>query len=138
MTPEDLAALHDRCFTHPRPWGAAEFSDLIAGPGAYLCGDRAGFALGRAIGGEAELLTLAVAPDVRRQGLGRALLAAFEAEARTRAADTAFLEVAADNAPARALYAGAGYDQAGRRPGYYTATDGSRIDALVLRKPLLP
>jgi ribosomal-protein-alanine N-acetyltransferase len=45
-----------------------------------------------------------------------------------------FLEVAAPNAPARALYAGRGYAQVGLRRGYY-AFD---IDALVLRRALSP
>ncbi|MBK1636984.1 GNAT family N-acetyltransferase [Rhodovulum adriaticum] len=136
MTPDTLAALHAACFTTPRPWRAEEFAALLAGPGTFLCGDATAFALGRALAGEAELLTLAVCPTARRQGLGRARLAAFEDAARARGADTAFLEVAADNAAARALYDAAGYGQAGQRPGYYAAPDGSRIDALVLRKSL--
>ncbi|TCP59838.1 ribosomal-protein-alanine N-acetyltransferase [Rhodovulum bhavnagarense] len=138
MTPDALAALHAACFVTPRPWGAAEFAALMGLPGVYLCGDSTAFALGRAVADEAELLTLAVAPAARRRGLGRARLAAFEAEARARSAGTAFLEVAADNIAARALYAGAGYREAGRRPGYYGSADGVRSDALVLHKRLAP
>jgi ribosomal-protein-alanine N-acetyltransferase len=133
VTPEALAALHARCFTRPPPFSAAEFAALLAQPPVFLVTVAEGFALGRAVAGEAELLTLAVAPDRRRQGAGRRLLAGFEAEARARGAGEAFLEVAADNDAARALYAGAGYAAAGRRPGYYAGTD-----ALVLRKPLAP
>ena len=137
-TPADLAALHRRCFTHPRPWTAREFAALLAGHGAFLCGGAEGFALGRALAGEAELLTLAVPPEARRQGRGRALLAAFEAEALDREAAIAFLEVADDNAAARALYRGAGYVEAGRRPGYYATSRGGRVDALLLRKAIAP
>ena len=43
-----------------------------------------------------------------------------------------FLEVAEDNAAARALYATAGFAEAGRRRGYYAAADGGRRDALLL------
>jgi ribosomal-protein-alanine N-acetyltransferase len=43
-----------------------------------------------------------------------------------------FLEVAAANAPARALYAAAGYQRVGERRGYYAGG----IDALVLARPL--
>ncbi|SIO40349.1 ribosomal-protein-alanine N-acetyltransferase [Rhodovulum sp. ES.010] len=136
MTPEALAALHALCFTYPRPWTSAEFAALLATPDTWLTGDATAFALGRAVAGEAELLALAVHPAARRRGLGRARLAGFEAGAQTRAAGEAFLEVAADNAAARALYQAAGYREAGRRPGYYAAPDGRRVDALVLRKAL--
>ncbi|MEX5728265.1 ribosomal-protein-alanine N-acetyltransferase [Rhodovulum iodosum] len=138
MTPEALAALHALCFSHPRPWSAGEFSALLASPGVFLCDGEHSFALGRALAGEAELLTLAVHPGARRAGLGRARLAAFEAGARARGAEDAFLEVAADNGPALALYRDAGYRQVGARPGYYVRPDGARIDALTLRKALPP
>jgi ribosomal-protein-alanine N-acetyltransferase len=87
------------------------------------------------VAGEAELLTLAVAPPARRRGRGRALLAAFEQGARERGACEAFLEVAADNAPAVALYAGAGYSELGRRPGYYSRAAGA-VDALLMGRAL--
>ncbi len=126
-----MAALHARCFTRaPRPWSAAEIAGLLAtGAFATVCPD--GFALGRVAGPEAELLTLAVAPDARRRGCGTSLLAAFEAAARARGADDVFIEVAVDNAPARALYAAQGYAQAGLRRAYHGETD-----ALVLRRDL--
>jgi ribosomal-protein-alanine N-acetyltransferase len=126
-----MAALHAAAFTRPRPWSEAEFAALLAAPGVFACTRAQGFALGRAIADEAELLTLAVHPEARRRGLGRALVAAFEAGARRAGARAAFLEVAADNAAALALYAGAGWRPAGRRPGYYAGTD-----ALVLCRAL--
>lgn len=133
-----MAAIHAAAFAgmHPRPWSRTEIEALLAAPGTFAAARAEGFALGRVLtpdpGGEAELLTLAVRPDARRKGAGRALLAAFEAGARTGGAAEAFLEVSEVNAPARALYAAAGWGEAGRRPRYYG--DGS--DALVLRKPL--
>lgn len=137
MTPEALAALHARCFTVPRPWGAAEFAGLQADPLAFLLveGD-AGFLLGRAVAGEAELLTLAVAPEARRRGLGRKLVARFLYQARLRAAERAFLEVEAGNMAALRLYQSAGFVESGRRRGYYTGPDGQRSDALVLARTL--
>lgn len=136
MTPEALAALHAAGFTHPRPWSAAEFADLLAARGVFVAGDAEGFVLGRVIADEAELLTLAVAPGARRAGRGRALLAAFEAEAAARGAVSAFLEVAADNAAARALYAGAGWSETGRRRAYYSAPGGARVDAVLMGRGL--
>ena len=75
-------------------------------------------------------MTIAVAPTARRAGLGAALVATFEAEAKARGAVTAYLEVSSDNVAGQALYAGAGWQNAGRRRNYY----GDGVDALVLRK----
>lgn len=137
MTPETLAVLHRRCFRSPPPWSAADFVGFIADPLAFLLveGD-AGFLLGRAVAGEAELLTLAVAPEARRLGLGRKLVARFLYQAQLRGADQAFLEVRADNAPAIALYESAGFAATGRRRSYYQDPDGTRTDAVVLTRRL--
>ena len=140
MSPEALAALHAAAFTEPRPWTAAEFASLLAAPGVFLLTAPDALLMGRTLGpgpgAEAELLTLAVHPNARRQGHARALLPRFEAEAGARGADRAFLEVMATNAPALALYQGAGWRAAGRRPGYYRAPDGAPVDAVILDKPL--
>jgi ribosomal-protein-alanine N-acetyltransferase len=132
MTAADLARLHARAFTTPPPWSAASFAATLADPAAFLLTEPGALLVGRVAAGEAELLTLATDPDARRQGLARRLLAAFDAEARHRGATEAYLEVAEDNAGARALYAAAGWQQAGRRPGYY----GGGVAALILRKSL--
>lgn len=139
MIPEDLAVLHARCFTAPPPWSATDFADLLDDPLAFLLveGD-AGFLLGRTVAGEAELLTLAVAPEARRRGLARALVSRFLYQARLRGAEQAFLEVAADNVPAIALYESVGFSPAGLRRGYYRRPDGQRSDALVLARDLAP
>ena len=136
MTPEALATLHAICFTTPRPWRAAEFETMLARPGTFLLAEPQGFAMGQTAGAEAELLTLAVAPEARRNGLGRSLLDGFHAEAARRGATTTLLEVAASNAPALALYTASGYSEIGRRRAYYRAPDGTRLDALVLTRPL--
>lgn len=136
MTPEAMARLHAAAMTGARPWSADEFSALLASPGTFVVGDAAAFALGRAVLDEAELLTIATCPIRRRLGLGRARLASFEAEALTRGARTAFLEVARDNAAALALYETAGYRRTGLRRGYYRRPEGAAADALLLRKPL--
>jgi [ribosomal protein S18]-alanine N-acetyltransferase len=134
--PEALAALHARCFGDaPRAWSAEEFAALLASPTTVLAARSTGFALGRVVASEAELLTLAVAPEARRRGLGRTLMTAFEAVAAARGSAEVFLEVAETNVAARALYSGAGYCCAGFRRDYYRA-DGRRISALVLRKVL--
>lgn len=137
MTPSELATLHARAFTTPRPWSEAEFASLLSDPLAFLLveGDAA-FLLGRAVAGEAELLTIAVAPEARRRGLGRKLVARFLYQAQLRGAERAFLEVAADNAAAIGLYESAGFAPAGRRRSYYLTPEGQRIDALVMAREL--
>jgi ribosomal-protein-alanine N-acetyltransferase len=136
VTPDTLAALHSRAFTTPRPWSADEIAALLQGAGVFCLGDVRGFVMGRAIAGEAEVLTLAVAPDQRRQGVARDLMHRFADHARDAGAEAAFLEVAADNDPAIALYLSLGYAQAGRRKGYFETPQGARVDALVLTKSL--
>lgn len=137
MTPAELAALHRRSFRTPPPWSEADFATFTADPLAFLLveGD-AGFLLGRAVADEAELLTLAVAPESRRLGLGARLVARFLYQARLRGATRAFLEVSAENPAAIALYESAGFTEAGRRRGYYATPEGRRIDAIVLARDL--
>ena len=53
---------------------------------------------------------MAVEPHARRQGIGRALLAAAEAVARERNLPFLALMVTEDNIPARALYAQGGFE----------------------------
>jgi ribosomal-protein-alanine N-acetyltransferase len=134
-----LGALHAEAFAPAERWSAQAIGLLMALPGhvgliATDGGEPAGFALGRVAAQEAEVLTLAVRPAARRAGTARALMRALMAESARRGAGEMFLEVAADNAAARALYAGLGAAEAGRRRRYYP--DGS--DALVLRLALSP
>lgn len=133
---EALAALHVRCFQEPRPWSAQEFSDLLATQGVFLCAEPDGFALGRVAGPEVELLTLAVAPEARRRGVGARLIASFEVEATCRGARDAFLEVALTNRAAIRLYERARYDRRGKRGRYYRTHGGDWVDALVMGRAL--
>lgn len=134
MTPHRCAEIHATCFTTPRPWSEAEFTDLLNSAQVFLCPRPDGFALGRIAGPEAELLTIAVTPAARGQGTGTALLADFHTEASARGATDFFLEVADGNTAAIALYAKAGYQQCGLRKDYYETPRGPRVSALVLRR----
>jgi ribosomal-protein-alanine N-acetyltransferase len=88
------------------------------------------------VAGEAELLTVAVAPEARGRGLAQRLVSRFLYQARLRGAEVAFLEVAEDNAPARLVYSRAGFTETGRRRGYYRTSDGRAVDALVMQRVL--
>lgn len=127
--PETLARLHETSFSDP--WSSAAIGDLLAGPGTFAFQLQEGFILARAAGGEAEILTLAVAPAVRGRGLGRILLAAAARHAQTLGAANMFLEVGVDNPPALALYAGQGFVRVGQRKAYYGGGD-----ALIMKAQL--
>lgn len=120
----------------PRPWTAEEFAELLAQPSVFVFTAPSGFAVGRVIGDEAELLTIVVDPDARRAGIGRALLIGFQRTARAKGAKSAFLEVDAANKGAIALYERAGWKEVGQRKAYYAGSEGSSGDALVMRKAL--
>jgi ribosomal-protein-alanine N-acetyltransferase len=130
-----LAAIHAASFPPAERWPAAAFAAQLALPGVFgLVDDAGGMLLGRVAADEAEILTLAVAPEARRRGLGRALLLAAEAHAAAAGAGRMFLEVAEGNAAALTLYVAAGYRPVGRRRGYYA--DGG--DAVLLARGLTP
>jgi ribosomal-protein-alanine N-acetyltransferase len=133
-----MAQAHATAFD--APWSADEFASLLDSPGVFglLAGDAAprGMVLCRIAADEAEVLTLAVDPQARRQGVARALVAAALGAARQAGATTAFLEVAADNAAAVGLYAGLGFRRAGLRRGYYDRGAAGTMDALVMRLDL--
>jgi ribosomal-protein-alanine N-acetyltransferase len=80
---------------------------------------------------EAWVNNIAVRRDAQRCGVGRALLAALLAEAARRRVRRVFLEVAVDNEPALALYAGYGFEGVSVRRRYYQP---SNKDALVMMR----
>jgi ribosomal-protein-alanine N-acetyltransferase len=134
-----LASVHAEAFD--APWTGEEILRFAGDPGGFARiaetadGAVAGFILCRLIAGEAEVLTLAVRPAARRQGVARALLAEALALAAASGA-SAFLEVAADNPGAVALYEAAGFERVGRRAGYYSRPGSRAVDAIVMRRTL--
>ena len=130
----DLAALHARAFE--APWSEEAIAELMHSLGVLAFETPGGFVMVRVLAEEAEILTLGVSPEARRQGVGRALVQAAVSAAVTSGAQALFLEVAADNAAAVALYVGEGFERAGLRRGYYARPGGQPQDALVLRLAL--
>jgi ribosomal-protein-alanine N-acetyltransferase len=133
-----LAALHRSAFEEP--WSADDIAVLLRSPGVFaasasLSGEVAGFILCRIAADEAEVLTLAVAPAMRRRGVAGALLERAMAAALAAGAGAAFLEVAADNPGAEALYRAHGFREVGRRPGYFSRAGGA-VAALIMRLDL--
>lgn len=138
-----IAALQAACCLEA--WGAAAIARLLGEKivfGLFATigrleqgGSLAGFALCRVAAGEGEILSLGVHPQARRIGVAGRLLARVEEEARRRSARAIYLEVAASNVPAAALYARHGFFEVGRRPGYYEGREKGE-DARVLRLSL--
>jgi ribosomal-protein-alanine N-acetyltransferase len=123
-------------------WSRGQCAGILSMPGVWLLlgrsnGVGAGFALARVILDEAELLLLAVRPELRRGGIGTALLHGVAQEARVRGAFRLHLEMRENN-QAGALYRGAGFCEVGRRPRYYRGGDGRSFDAITLAYPLGP
>ena len=136
LTPDEMAALQARAYKHMPPWSAVALAEMIASPYAATVKAAHGFALGRVVIDEAELLALAVDPDHQRQGIAKTLLTRFETAARDKGAATCFLEVAETNTPAREFYAAQGYKGIGKRGGYYRQKTGPAVDALLMSKSL--
>lgn len=119
----------------PASWGGRAVADGLSERfvSAIVAEDAAGapggFLLWRRIGDEAEILTLAVAPERQRRGCAKALVAALLDAARGDGARSVFLEVDAGKKGAIALYEGAGFTRIARRQRYYK----SGADALVMR-----
>lgn len=82
----------------------------------------------------ARLYSIAVRPGWTGRGLGAALLADAEAQARAAHREMLVLEVRTDNAPARTLYRRSGYVETGRIPDYYE--DGA--EAVRLSRTIAP
>jgi ribosomal-protein-alanine N-acetyltransferase len=131
-----LHALYTECFAEP--FAEESFRALLASPGMWAVlarrdGKEVGFAIARCVADEAEVISIGVAPTVRRRGVGAALLADVMARAVAYGAASIFLEVAEDNAAAIALYLSAGFEKVGRRPRYYPRKTSGPVAALIMR-----
>lgn len=124
----------------PLPWSETAFRSVMRREdGRVIVAQRGGSVVGYAVvwfaADEGELGDLAVAPDHRRRGVGRALLEEALEEARVRGADHLFLQVRESNEAALRLYDSAGFRKVGRRRGYYRSPSE---DALVLQRAVPP
>ena len=128
-----IAAMERAFFS--APWDETSLRSELENPLALwlvaLDGDTvAGYVGSQSVLGESDMMNLAVRPDYRRQGVGRALVERLLWELGEEN-HCLTLEVRASNAAAIALYEGLGFRQVGRRPKYYL---NPPEDALILRK----
>jgi ribosomal-protein-alanine N-acetyltransferase len=127
-----LVAIERRSFSDP--WSESSFREALASPWTFglIAHNRrgiAGYLIGREVAGTGEILNLAVSPEFRRRGVGRALLRSGLAAFRNRRVDEVYLEVRESNHSAQALYLSSGFRPVGQRAAYYR---NPKEDALVL------
>ena len=131
-----LAEIEKACFH--APWSAAMLREEL-GKGIFLVAEQDGAAVGyvgyQTVLDEGYITNVAVSPDCRRQGIGRALVAALKARAAQAGLAFVTLEARASNAPAIALYEGAGFRRVGVRRNFYTApTEDAVLMTLYLKE----
>ncbi|MBT8768772.1 ribosomal protein S18-alanine N-acetyltransferase [Metapseudomonas boanensis] len=140
MTEADLDAvlkIEYAAFSHP--WTRGIFIDSLKSYDCWLMfegSQQIGHGVINVIVGEAHLLNITVKPESQGRGLGLRLLEHLMRRARELEAGECFLEVRASNQPAYRLYERYGFNEIGRRRGYYPAV-GGREDALVMACTLL-
>ena len=132
-----MVDIHTAAFGRPNAHGwTKEALDAAQQSAQYLLVHHAdAYALARPIGAEAELLLIAVHPSAQRQGTGSRCFLDLLARLSDIGVTTAFLEVAADNAPALAFYRKHGFAEIDRRANYY-ATPAGPTDAVILQAQL--
>ena len=129
-----IAQLEKRCFSDP--WSEKSIASELENPlslwlVAVEAGEVVGYVGSQTVLGETDMMNLAVAPEARRQGTGRALVLALVEALTEKGSRSLMLEVRVSNIPAQKLYESLGFSQVGRRPKYYV---NPREDALILRK----
>ena len=122
--------------SQPPGWSRAQFGEEFQRPGglfllAEVEGCVCGFAIGWSVAQQTHILNVAVHPNRRRKGIGRNLVEALLASGR---GEEALLELRASNTAACALYESLGFQEVGRRSGYYR--DGEDAILMTLKSPV--
>ncbi|GGE67022.1 ribosomal-protein-alanine acetyltransferase [Streptosporangium jomthongense] len=140
LVPGDLPqVLEIERLAYSYPWSEAVFLDCFKPDyrvwGACLGDDLVGYAVVTHILDEVHLLNLCVHPGWRGHGAGRRLVRHLLAEAVREEMNQVLLEVRLSNKVATRLYRNEGFEEIGRRPGYYPAASGwedARVMSLLL------
>ena len=126
---DELSNLHKKCFPN-HPWSPDDFRDLKQS-GCEIIMSQNGFIVYRIVLDEAEIITIGVNPEMRRQGIASAMIGIIDKNIKNQGVKKIFLEVAANNIHGKKLYENHGFNRVGLRPKYY---DG--IDAILMSKDI--
>jgi tRNA threonylcarbamoyl adenosine modification protein YeaZ/ribosomal-protein-alanine acetyltransferase len=137
--PSDLdGVLEVDRLSFPSPWTRAMYEEELRQPEtAFIIVLRtgnapvAGYCSYRLVADELQINNVAVRPEHRGRGFGKALVEAALSHGLSAGVRTALLDVRRSNGPAQQLYLSLGFVQVGERPRYYSHPDE---DALVLAK----
>lgn len=136
---DKLTRVHEICF--PRYWNRDVFTDFFSVKDtlAFLVEEGrepVAMMVYRVAFDQAEILTIAVLPGYRKQGIARKLVEDMLTKCKAMGVEKLFLEVEVGNDPAIKLYENQGFQHINRRKLYYQQLDGSLTDALVMMKKL--
>ena len=129
-----IAELEKICFHDP--WSERSIASELENPLSHwlvaMDGEKlVGYVGSQTVLGETDMMNVAVHPESRRQGIAEALIQELICRLRERGSRCLTLEVRQSNLAARYLYEKMGFQQVGKRPGYYR---NPKEDALILRK----
>ncbi len=136
-----IAAVHAKLFNPP--WDEANVRGLLDHPAATSFvatlgspNDVVGFIIGQIAADESEILTIGVAPECQRHGVGKMLVEGLVRAVQRAEVRRMFLDVATDNAAALHLYSKMGFTPSGVRKGYYARPGAAAVDAVTMARTL--
>jgi ribosomal-protein-alanine N-acetyltransferase len=135
-----LSEIHKGCFY--TGWSYLEFESFFERAGVFAAiayhkeKTPVGFVLCWIIEDQCDLLSMGVLEDYRRDGVGQMLLDFALSNAASLDAKYMMLEVNINNTAAQTLYEAQGFEKFSTRKGYYTNADGTKADAVCMRKAL--
>ena len=133
MTPKEMSELHSQCMNGYQIWSEAYYKKLLESKTSIFKSSSFGFGCARLIKDEAEILMVLIKPTARRNGHATLILKKLAEELQSLGCKQIYLEVAATNKKAIALYLKNNFHCIGKRSKYYSLKNGNKIDALVLK-----
>lgn len=129
-----VAELEAACFS--LPWSENAIRSELENPLAFwlvaiMDAKVVGYVGSQSVMDEADMMNLAVDTAYRRKGIAKQLVNALISNLKDNSVRSLTLEVRVSNSSAIALYTNMGFEEVGRRPGYYQKP---KEDALILRK----
>jgi ribosomal-protein-alanine N-acetyltransferase len=118
----EVAAIEEMSFSVP--WSAESLELMLTDQASALVALEDGKVIGyvgmMCVLDEGQIINVAVHPDARRRGVGRALMQAAETYAKERGIVFLSLEVRESNIAARSMYSSLGWIEQGIRKGFYS------------------